>query len=104
MPAASLRALLASAIDYAGLFPPANLALAPALENYSEYVRLPEAWMLSTFVLPVAEFDVAARSLRPFDDKNVLRISALGPRTDNAAVFLESLSAAKDSIDAFSKV
>jgi hypothetical protein len=30
MPAASLRALLENAIDYAGLFPPAELALEPA--------------------------------------------------------------------------
>lgn len=103
MPGASLRALLASAIDYAGLFPPATLALAPALENYAEYVRLPDAWMVSTFVLPVAEFDAAARSLRQFDEQNVLRISALGPRTEGAADFLESLSAAKDSIESFSK-
>ena len=34
MRADSLRALLAHAIDYAGLFPPANLALEPALKNY----------------------------------------------------------------------
>lgn len=104
MPAASLRALLANAIDYAGLFPPANLALAPALGNYAEYVRLPDAWMLSTFVLPVAEFDAAWRSLSQFDDTYVLRVSALGPRTDGAAAFLESLAAAMESIDSFAKV
>jgi hypothetical protein len=103
MAAASLRALLEHSIDYAGLFPPATLALAPALENYAEYVRLPDAWMLSTFVLPVAEFAAAARSLREFDEQNALRISALGPRTEGAAAFLESLSAAKDSIESFSK-
>jgi hypothetical protein len=103
MPAASLRALLEHSIDYAGLFPPANLALAPALEDYARYVRLPDAWMLSTFVLPVAEFDAAGRNLRQFDQKNILRISALGPRTDGAAAFRESLFAVKDSIDSFSK-
>ena len=46
MRADSLRALLAHAIDYAGLFPPANLALEPALKNYAEYIRTPDAWML----------------------------------------------------------
>lgn len=102
MPAASLRALLDRAIDYAGLFPPANLELAPALENYSGYVRLPDAWMLSTFVLPVAEFDAAARSLSRFDGQYPLRISALGPRTDTAEAFLQSLCATVDSIAAFS--
>jgi hypothetical protein len=103
MPAASLRALLVNAIDYAGLFPPANLALAPALENYAEYVRLPDAWMLGAFILPVAEFDTAARHLSQFDQEHVLRISALGPRTDNAEAFLQSLCAATDLIAAFSK-
>ena len=103
MPAASLRALLDRAIDYAGLFPPANLELAPALENYAGYVRLPDAWMLSTFVLPVAEFDAAARSLSRFDGQYPLRVSALGPRTDNADAFRQSLCATADLIAVFSK-
>ena len=102
MPAASLRALLARAIDYAGLFPPANLALEPALQNQAEYVRLPDAWMLGAFILPVAEFDAAARSLQ-FDEEHLLRISALGPRTDNADAFLQTLFAVTESIGAFSK-
>jgi hypothetical protein len=103
MPAASLRALLAQAVDYAGLFPPANLALEPALRNHAEYVRLPDAWMLGAFILPVAEFDIAPRHFSQFDREHALRISALGPRTDNTAAFLQALSAAKELIEAFSK-
>lgn len=102
--AASLRALLARAIDYAGLFPPANLALEPALKNHAEYVRLPDVWMLGAFILPVAEFDAAARDLSQFDQEHLLRVSALGPRTDSAQAFLQAVSAAKESIDAFSKI
>jgi hypothetical protein len=101
MPAASLRALLTQAIDYAGLFPPASLELAPALRNYAEYVRGPDVWMLGTFILPVAQFDAAARSVSQFEKKRLLRVSALGPRTDNAEGFLQSLSAAMDSIGSF---
>jgi hypothetical protein len=101
MSAVSLRALLTHAIDYAGLFPPANLALGPALRNHAEYIRLPDAWMLGAFILPVAEFDAAARGLSQFETEYPLRISALGPRTDNADAFLRSLSAAMDSIDLF---
>jgi hypothetical protein len=103
MPAASLRALLARAIDYAGLFPPANLSLQPALGNHAEYVRLPDAWMLGAFILPVAEFDAAARYFSQFDREHALRISALGPRTETPAAFVQALSAAKETIDAFSK-
>jgi hypothetical protein len=101
MPAASLRALLTGAIDYAGLFPPASLALEPALRNHAEYIRLPDAWMLGAFILPVAEFDATARCLSQFEKGYPLRISALGPRTDNAEAFLRSLSAALDSIGSF---
>ena len=59
--------------------------------------------MLGAFILPVAEFDAAARSLSKFNQEHPLRISALAPRTDGAAAFLQALSGAKDSIDAFSK-
>lgn len=98
---ASLRALLAHSIDYAGLFPPANLALEPALRNHSQYVRVPQSWMLGAFILPVAEFDAAARDLSNFDSDHPLRISALGPRTDNSEAFLKSLSATIDAIATF---
>jgi hypothetical protein len=98
---ASLRALLAHSIDYAGLFPPANLALESALLNQSKYVRVPESWMLGAFILPIAEFDAAARDLSDFDSEHRLRISALGPRTDNSEAFLKSLSATIDAIATF---
>ena len=98
---ASLRALLTRSIDYAGLFPPANLALEPALQNHSQYVRVPESWMLGAFILPVAEFDAAVRYLSNFDNEHPLRISALGSRSDNADAFLKSLSATIDAIAAF---
>src|SRR5207237_186803 len=101
MPAASLRALLAQVIDYAGLFPPASLALQPSLQHYSEYIRTPDAWMLGAFILPVAEFGAAARSLSQFDSQTPLRISALGPKTDNAESFCASLSAAMGAISCF---
>ena len=98
MSAASLRALLAHAIDYAGLFPPANLALGPALQNYAGYVRDPDAWILGPFILPTAQFDAAPRSLAGFDEKYPLRISALGPRTDDASACRQSLAASMDAI------
>ncbi|MFN2621798.1 MAG: hypothetical protein ABR611_03040 [Chthoniobacterales bacterium] len=97
----SLRALLAHAIDYAGLFPPASLALEPALRNYADYIRTPDVWMLGAFILPVAEFGAAARGLSQFDGNYRLRISALGPKTDNAETFQASLVAAMELIAAF---
>jgi hypothetical protein len=92
MPTASLRALLAHSIDYAGMFPPCSLALEPALRNQAEYVRAPEAWMLNTFVLSVIQFDAAKQFLPQFDPLHPLRVSALGPKTENTAAFLDSLA------------
>lgn len=57
-----LRTLMADAIDYAGLFPPAQLPLGPALANYDAYRACPDAWMLGRFVCPAArlsELDAA---------------------------------------------
>jgi hypothetical protein len=101
-PPASLRALLTRSIDYAGMFPPCSLALEPALQNQARYLRDSDAWMLSTFVLPVAKFSAASAELAQFDRNNPLRISALGTKTDNAAGFREKLSETISAITAFS--
>ena len=53
----SLRALLHGVVDYAGLFPPAKLDMAPAAENYERYMAGAHNWMLGRFVLPVARFE-----------------------------------------------
>src|SRR5437016_9035509 len=103
MPAASLQALLAYSIDYAGMFPPCSLALESALQNHANYVRSPEAWMLNTFVLPVEQFDAAKELLSPFDPLHPLRVAALGPKTANADAFLEALGEADAAIRSFSR-
>ena len=50
----SLQALLAGAIDYAGMFPPASLDLEQSARNYFAYGAAPEAWMLGRFVCPAS--------------------------------------------------
>jgi hypothetical protein len=99
---ASLRALLAQSIDYAGMFPPCSLDLDRALKNQAEYVRSPDAWMLGTFVLPIAQFEAAAAGLSLFDNKHQLRICALGPKTDSAEAFRTALKETMDAIRKFS--
>jgi hypothetical protein len=98
MPAASLQALVAHSIDYAGMFPPCSLALEPALRNQAQYVRSPDAWMLNAFVLPVAQFDSAKQLLPQFDPLHPLRVSALGPRTENTVAFREALAETESAI------
>jgi hypothetical protein len=103
MAAASLRALLTRSIDYAGMFPPCDLALEPALKNQAQYVRVPDSWMLSTFVLPVTKFSDAAAFVSQFDKQHPLRISALGAKTENAKDFLAGLKNAAEAIRSFQK-
>ena len=101
MPAASLRALLENAIDYAGLFPPAGLALEPALRNHAEYVRSPDRWMLGAFILPIGKFAAARNHLAGFEPEHPLKISALGPKTAKAADFRPKLETAAEAIKQF---
>ena len=102
MSAASLHALLAHSIDYAGMFPPCSLELEPALANQAEYVRSPEAWMLNSFVLPIDKFDAASASLSQFDKKHPLRISALGAKTAGTTEWLSALQDTAKTIRSFS--
>lgn len=74
----SIRTLLAGIIDYAGLFPPADLPLAVAAANYAGYRHGPHAWMLGRFVLPAAsleEFAAVAEPLLP--DQTAWALSAI---------------------------
>ena len=91
MPAASLRALLAHSIDYAGMFPPCSLGLDSALRNQAEYVLSPDEWMLGAFVLPAEKFDATKQLLSQFDAQHPLRVAALGPKTTSVNAFLEAL-------------
>jgi hypothetical protein len=62
----ALHALLANSIDYAGLFPPAGLAMSAAAANYAAYREGEAAWALGRFVVPAArlsEFEKAAATL-----------------------------------------
>lgn len=41
-------------IDYAGLFPPAQLPMDKAIRHYAEYRKGTDSWMLSRFICPAA--------------------------------------------------
>ncbi|MBV9271461.1 MAG: hypothetical protein JO165_10220 [Candidatus Eremiobacteraeota bacterium] len=44
----------AQLIDYAGLFPPAKLAMAQAVEEYFACREIAQAWMLGRFIVPAS--------------------------------------------------
>lgn len=59
-----IRSLLAGAIDYAGLFPPAGLPMREAVANYRAYRQGPDAWALGRFVVPASRLhELAAAAL-----------------------------------------
>src|SRR5438552_2660541 len=68
---ASLRAFLEQILDYAGLFPPAQLPLDQALRNYLGYRQEKDGRMLGRFVCPAQRL----AELVPFRKE----ISAGGP-------------------------
>lgn len=53
-PKGSVRALLTEVVDYAGLFPPAQVTMHEAVLNYATYRASNFRWMLGRFVVPVA--------------------------------------------------
>jgi hypothetical protein len=74
-----LRGLLSEAIDYAGLFPPAALNMAAAVENYAAYRESEHAWMLGRFVVPVTRLEEFQHTAVPYArGKEPWRLSALG--------------------------
>lgn len=117
--------LLASAIDYAGLFPPAALDMATAVRQYAEYRSSPDAWALGRFVVPVArleELEREAGPLAPKDPAEPWRLSALlGPaaaeelhalgefncrhaRPGTAALSADVVEARADSVEAIDQL
>lgn len=66
-PTSCLRTLLAGAIDYAGMFPPAKLPPEAALKNYLKYRDHPQAWMLGGFACASANLARLAKLLHDCD-------------------------------------
>jgi hypothetical protein len=91
----ALRALCGGIVDYAGLFPPAKLDMAPTVQNYHRYRggrdAAAPAWMLGRLVVPVArfaEFEAAVAGLLPVVD---------GPTHDDAWAITALTAAAGDA-------
>jgi hypothetical protein len=84
----SLRAVLAGSIDYAGMFPPAGLSLARAIQCYRRHRNDQASWMLGRFVVPAAQLaDLAAVYERERDG----RLTVIVPGADSGAALLKNL-------------
>ncbi len=89
----SFRAFMNGIIDYAGLFPPADLSLDPAIRNYADYRTRDEAWMLSRFIIPAGRLeDLKAYGEQLLMEGKAFRFSVLGTGTDTLTDFEEEIN------------
>ena len=101
---ASLRALLSNVVDYAGLFPPAELSLDESIRNYARYLHEPEAWMLGRFICPAARLvELEGYAAGLFTLASPLRVSALGRGGKTADEFLAGFERDVESITTFKR-
>ncbi len=91
----SLRILLAEIIDYAGLFPPSNVGMTSAVQNYANYLNSENAWMLGRFILPVSKLDEFSNEAESLFADKVWRLSVIAD---------ENLSETLDKIANFNKI
>ena len=85
----SVRVLLSGVIDYAGLFPPAQLSMQEAVINYATYRGSTFSWMLGRFVVQAArldEFLEAADDLLPRDGTNRWRLAVTAGEDINETI------------------
>jgi len=87
----ALEGLLAAGVDYAGLFPPAQLPLDQALRNYASYLNGPHHRLLGRFVLPVdrlAEFTELYQRLHATEQRgwNLSVLASGNPLSDRDAI------------------
>lgn len=74
------RAVLAGAVDYAGLFPPASLSMGEVVANYAAYRASPDVWALGRLVVPAARLAECLEAAGPFVHRgDPWRVSALVP-------------------------
>jgi hypothetical protein len=100
----SLKVFLDKIIDYAGTYPPANLDLKTAFNNYLDYIKSsPFSWILSKFVC-------AASKLGELDEiiqkdkigiENPVSFSIAGSSSVHSSEFLDSVSRDADSVKSF---
>ncbi|MCG8461324.1 MAG: hypothetical protein MI919_33985 [Holophagales bacterium] len=90
-----LQNLLTGLIDYAGLFPPAGLAMAPAIAEHARQRSSDRSWVLGRFVVPVARLEEAEAEMATH------RTALDGRWTFSALVGNDPEGGARAAIDAF---
>jgi hypothetical protein len=100
----SFRAFMEKIIDYAGLFPPAELPMKKAVADYNSYRECQDAWMLSHFICPAAklvEFEESFEEL--IKEEKPFLISSLGKKSEKLERFLECIQEDITAVEQFTE-
>lgn len=93
--------MLEGLIDYAGLFPPADLSMQSIVANWSTFLKCDDAWMLGRLIIPAKrlnEFKDAAATLLSNDMQEPWQLSVLLPEAN-----ADGFSAAVQHVVAFNE-
>jgi len=101
MTSQSLRAFMTGIIDYAGLYPPTNLPIEDAFQNFVRYQSDAQAWMLSRFVIPASRLGELSQFAEIFPKDKPLSFSCVGRSGNDAAEFLDNLNLDLADIQSF---
>lgn len=92
-------------IDYAGLFPPADLALDTAIRNYAAYNKGDDSWMLSRFIIPASRLEeLSPYAEELFSEQTPFSFSVLGKGTQTISDFNDALEAVEKACRKFCDV
>lgn len=96
----SLRALMTELIDYAGMFPPANLSLEAAYTDYRQHQATLESWMLARFIVPATRLADLTALVDAAPQGAPLRLTVVGAPAGHGAAYAESTQLELDAIKA----
>lgn len=94
-PKTAFQTFMSQILDYAGIYPPANLPLEDAFKNFIAYQSDPDMWMLSRFVIPA----IRLTELPPFDEK--ISFTTVGRSGRDVDDFLSNLNLDISDINSF---
>jgi hypothetical protein len=96
------KALLNGIIDYAGLFPPAKLAMDAAFARFVEHRSSDDGWMMARFVCPAARLEELEPRVVDADASQLpITVSVLGRGGATLENFLESVNGDEKRMAAF---
>jgi hypothetical protein len=92
----SLQVLLGGIIDYAGMYPPAELPLSEALRNFVRYKSGRESWIVNRFICPAAKVSELEAGLKwhNYDNRFGMCVTGRGGAT-NAEFLINTLADTK---------